>query len=84
MESDLDSLIQKLSSSSSSSSSTDGTASSDSSTSELEGSFQNLLTALGASSGNSDSNSTLTKFLQALETRMQGMSPAGNVVNTTA
>lgn len=79
MESDLESLIQKLSSSSTDSSS----STADSGTSDLQSSFQNLLTALGATSS-ADTGSTLNKFLQALETRMQGASSSGNVVNTTA
>ena len=79
MQADLTSLIQQLSSSSS----TDGSSgdSTDSSTlSSLQQSFQNLVTALG---GSSNSNASLSGFLQALESEVPGgSSSVGNAIST--
>lgn len=90
IESDLQSLVQKLSSGSSDSSSTDGSASttdtsSDSSVSGLQSSFANLLTSLGASSDGS--NAKLSSFLQSLSGSLEGatsLPTSGNLVNTKA
>ncbi|RZI42439.1 hypothetical protein EGT07_14630 [Herbaspirillum sp. HC18] len=76
IQADMQSLIQKLSSSSSDSTSSN---TSDSDTSELQQSFDSLMNALGASSSGSDA--TLSKFLQALQGNME---PKGTIVNTTA
>ncbi|MCS0609393.1 hypothetical protein NX773_14575 [Massilia solisilvae] len=88
MESDLQSLIQKLASSSTgTSTSSDSTTSShstpsDSGTSTLQDSFKNLLSALGVSTdGSSDK---LNSFLQSLQSKMADVHPAGNAVNTSA
>lgn len=77
IQSDLQSLIQKLSSSSSDSTSSDSTSSTPSS---LQQSFSSLLSALGASNG----DATLNKFLQALQNDLPGVTSSGNIVNTTA
>lgn len=58
--------------------STDGTASDGDDSSVLERSFESLLSALGAS----DSEVTLTDFLDALSTT--GLGSSGNVVDTQA
>lgn len=76
IESDLQSLIQKLGSSSSDSSD------SDSGTSALQSSFSTLLQTLGGSS--SGSSDKLASFLQSLSSSMGGASSSGNLVNTTA
>jgi hypothetical protein len=82
IEADLQSLIQQLSSPSSSSGSGTATAASTGSSalSDLEQSFQNLLNTLGVSGG----DASLNRFLQALQSNLQGVSPPGNLVNTTA
>lgn len=90
VEADLQSLIQSLSTSTSDTSSsatstsgTDATASvtgsSNSPQANLQQSFQNLVGALGGSSG---SSVTLSNFLQTLSNDMQGAGNSGNVVNT--
>ncbi|HJV50224.1 MAG TPA: hypothetical protein VJ652_02120 [Noviherbaspirillum sp.] len=76
IQSDLQSLIQKLSSSSGSTDS-DSTGSTQSS---LQQSFSNLLSTLGAS----NSDATVNKFLAALQSNLQGVTASGNIVNTTA
>jgi hypothetical protein len=48
--------------------------------SDLEQSFQNLLNTLSVSGG----DASLNRFLQALQSNLQGVSPPGNLVNTTA
>lgn len=88
MESDLQSLIQKLASSSTgTSTSSDSTTASDSTsndsgTSTLQDSFKNLLSSLGVSTD--DSNDKLNSFLQSLQNKMADVHPSGNAVNTTA
>jgi hypothetical protein len=72
---DLHSLIAKLSSASSGSS-TSG-SSSDSTLTELQASFQTLVSALGGS----DSKATLSSFLQNFSNNMSGASSSGNVVS---
>ncbi len=85
IESNLQSLIQQVSASA------PGTAATSSSgaiaaspiastSSTLQQSYQNLLSALGVSG----SSSSLSSFLQALSQNLQGMSSSGNVVNTQA
>ena len=76
IEADIQSLIQQLSSSSSSDSSSSSTTSS-SATSDLQQSFQNLISALGGSS----SSVTLDSFLNALASNFQGATSSGNVVS---
>ena len=84
MESNLQSLIQQLSSSDSTSSATDtsgsstATASATNSSSALQQSYQNLLSSLGLSGG----SSSLGNFLQALSQNLQDLGSTGNVVNT--
>lgn len=84
IESDLQSLLSKLTSSGS-----DSTASSDSGVSELQSSFSSLLSALGGSS-DSGSSDKLASFLQALSGSLGSasaggsLSSSGNLVNTTA
>lgn len=86
IESSLQNLIQQLSSSASGSTTSGATASgsaaasSASPSSELQQSYQNLLSALGVSG----SESTLGSFLQALAQNLHGISNSGNVVNTLA
>lgn len=77
IESDLQSLIQKLGSSSSDSSDSDSGASA------LRSSFSTLLQTLGGSSS-SGSGDKLASFLQSLSSSMGGASSSGNLVNTTA
>lgn len=76
MEADLQSLIASLG--------TDDTAAitSDSSTSNLDSSFKNLLGALGVDSA--DSGSKRSQFLQTLSAKLESSGPAGNLVNTLA
>lgn len=69
IQSGLQDLIQQLSSSNASSSSAD---------TALQQSFQNLLSANGAS-GN---QATLGSFLQTLSQNLQMANPSGNIVNT--
>ncbi|NVM79715.1 hypothetical protein FHW83_005556 [Duganella sp. SG902] len=81
LESDLQSLIARLTS-------TDGAAATESgdSVDQLESSFANLLDKLGVStdSGDStDSASKLAAFLQTLSTKVDGHGVSGNLVNTT-
>ena len=84
MESNLQSLIQQLSSSDSTSSATDtsgsstATVSATNSSSTLQQSYQNLLSSLGLSGG----SSSLGNFLQALSQNLQDLGSTGNVVNT--
>jgi|APFre7841882630_1041343.scaffolds.fasta_scaffold07205_2 hypothetical protein len=80
IESNLQSLIQQLSSSSSSSPATGSaaTASSANSSATLQQDYQNLLSSLGAS-GNP---STLGSFLQALSESLQNIGSSGNLINT--
>jgi hypothetical protein len=86
MEADLSSLIQNLSSSTSSatsdSSSTDQTSTTSSTVSSADSTLQQSFSSLMQALGNTNSNATLTGFLQALQSNMQGAGPAGNVVNT--
>lgn len=92
MQSKLESLISKLSSSSTSSDSTSttsngGTSStsdstSTSATSNLEASFQNLLSSLGGSSD--DSGASLQSFLKTLSEKLAGHGSSGALVSTTA
>lgn len=77
IESGLQNLMQQISSSSSSAT---GSTASDSASSPLQQSFQNLLSADGASA----SNVTLASFLQTLSQNLQGATPTGNVVSTQA
>lgn len=77
IENGLQNLMQQISSSSSSAT---GSTASDSASSPLQQSFQNLLTADGASG----SNVTLASFLQTLSQNLQGATPTGNVVSTQA
>lgn len=78
LESDLQSLIQELASSDASVSDTGST-----SESGLEQSFEDLLSALGASDS-ADSEATLENFLLALSDKLQDARPLGNVVDTQA
>lgn len=83
MEAKLQSLISALSTSSetnTTSANSTATSLATSQNSELESSFQSLVSALGGSSSNAD----LTGFLQALSSNMQHRGPAGNVVSTEA
>lgn len=94
MESDLQSLVQKLASGSTASTSTtsDRSTATDSSTSDsttsgsatsaLQDSFKNLLSTLGVSTDGS--NDKLNSFLRSLQSKMADVHPAGNAVNTTA
>ncbi|HWW69562.1 MAG TPA: hypothetical protein VN089_06470 [Duganella sp.] len=86
LESDLQSLIAKLSSG--------GTATSADSTddadavSDLETTFQNLLDKLGGGSATADADGTdagtkLAAFLEALSSKVGGSGASGNLVNTT-
>lgn len=87
IESDLQSLLSKLTSSGS-----DSTASSDSNVSELQSSFSSLLSALGGSSNGNNSGSAdkLASFLQALSGSLGSasaggsLSSSGNLVDTRA
>jgi hypothetical protein len=86
MESNLQGLIQQVSSSSanstsdSSASATTTATTSTSATTALEQSYQNLLSSLGATG----SSSSLGGFLQALSQNLQGIGSSGNVVSTKA
>ena len=75
---DIQSLIQQLSSSSSSDSSSSN--SSNSTQSDLQKSFQSLLSALGGSSNSS--TATLENFLTNLASNLEGSGNSGNIVNT--
>ena len=87
LEADLTKLVQSLSAAESSTSSTDTTASasdsssssSSSTTAGLEGSFADLLSALGDSGGTS-----LSSFLQSISTKLHATPSSGNIINTTA
>ena len=79
VESNLQNLIQQLSSSSGSGSST-STSTSNSTTSTLQQDYQNLLGALGMSSD----SSSLTTFLQDLSQNLSQIGSSGSVVNTKA
>lgn len=83
MEADLQSLIASLADTSSTD---DGTGTAASATgseeSSLQDSFDNLLSALGASTDNS--SATLNSFLQSLQGKLADVRPQGNVVDTTA
>jgi hypothetical protein len=79
LESNLQNLIQRLSSSSSqgaSDSSTAGSSSSNSALDALQQSFNGLLSANGVSGG----NASLSSFLQSLSQDLQGAPATGNVV----
>lgn len=90
LEADINSLLQQLSASDSSTdSTTDSSTDSDTSASsgsdgstvaQLQQSFQNLLSTLGAS----NDQASLGSFLQALENNLQGATPTGNIVSTKA
>jgi hypothetical protein len=82
LASKLQGLIQQLSASSgdTSSSAASGTANPDSTLAALQQSFQNLVSAQGASG----SQATLGSFLQTLAQDLPGASPAGNIVRTQA
>ena len=82
IKSDLQSLIQTLSS---------GTGSDNSSVSDLQSSFSSLITALGGGASTSgDSSAKLSSFLQALSGSLgasgssASLPSSGNLVNTTA
>lgn len=83
MKADLNSLIQQVSSGSdsdSTASSTNATDASASATTDLESSFQNLMSSLGQSGSSAD----LNQFLKAFSGNVQDLGPAGNVVSTKA
>jgi len=83
MKADMQTLLSKLGLSSDTSSSTESTSASDSSVSELQSKFSDLLNSMGAS----DSGVSLSDFLTSFSSKIPnggGQGRIGNVVNTTA
>lgn len=76
MQADLQSLIQQLASSGTANAS----SGSGSAVDGLQQSFQNLMSAVG----DTNSNATLSNFLQVLSSQMSGASKVGNAISTTA
>jgi hypothetical protein len=74
LSSDLQSLISQLDS--------DGTDTGDSTVGALQGSFKDLLGALGT--GTDDADTRLASFLQALSSKLPSAGSSGNLVDTTA